>query len=671
MGEQERGWNRAARPLAAVLLAAIAVRAAYLAVFVGSPLFGVHRIDQLYYRTWALRIAGGEWVGPGVFEQGPLYAYLCGLLFRLAGSGELLPLAAQCAAGVLTAWLVFTAGRRLFDAKTALAAGLLCALYGPLIFYECMLMKTWLEPLLVVAALAAGLRAGTSGGLRWHALAGFAVGLACLVREIHALLIAPLLLGAAAGSPGRGARRLLAPAAVATSFAVALAPAALHNRLAGGEFVGVSAAGGENLYIAFGPYATGFYAIPDFLQPFPFLEHRDFREEAFLRTGRPHSRAESSRYWLAEAWRAVREDPLRALGLAAAKLAIAANDFEVPDSESFSVTSGFVPLLGRLPTFGWIFGVGAFGLALLARKPPRFGLLLGFAAALFVEILLTFNLGRYRAALAAFWTLPAARGLTWIWAAAREPGASRGRALAAALACAALSAAAFRTPPGLDRERREREESLLRAEVSESARIRDALPGLERAAERSPTDPEGRFVLGYALQRTGKWPEADQAYGWALRLDPAHAGALLRRAELLLRQDRIAAAEVLARQLLSRNPEHAGGLALLGRLRAHAGADAPDRERALPALAQARSLLREALSRNAELVEARVTLARVLLLEGETAAAVAELQDALRRDPDSREAAHLLLAAGERLRPGGREGAGRRLEVPPPRAGGG
>jgi hypothetical protein len=73
------GWLRppgeGRRQLAAILLAAAAVRALYLAAFLASPLYGFFRNDHRYYREWALRIAGGEWVGGGVFEQAPLYAY--------------------------------------------------------------------------------------------------------------------------------------------------------------------------------------------------------------------------------------------------------------------------------------------------------------------------------------------------------------------------------------------------------------------------------------------------------------------------------------------------------------------------------------------------------------------------------------------------------------------
>jgi len=52
--------------------AAVVVRLIYLLQYLRSPLSGQYRIDQLYYRTWGIQIAGGDWFGgQESFEQSP------------------------------------------------------------------------------------------------------------------------------------------------------------------------------------------------------------------------------------------------------------------------------------------------------------------------------------------------------------------------------------------------------------------------------------------------------------------------------------------------------------------------------------------------------------------------------------------------------------------------
>ena len=176
------------RTLWTVVAAATAVRALYAFSYFASPLAAQHRADQGYYRDWALAIAGGDVLGREVFEQGPLYAYLLALVYRICGPRDEVAIALQLLAGVATSALVFACARRLFSARAALFAGLACAAFGPLVFYEAMAMKTFLSPLLTIAALYAGLRYAGDPRARWLAAAGSAIGLACLVRENHVLL---------------------------------------------------------------------------------------------------------------------------------------------------------------------------------------------------------------------------------------------------------------------------------------------------------------------------------------------------------------------------------------------------------------------------------------------------------------------------------------------------
>lgn len=120
-GNTGKGW----RQLVAVLLVAAAARALYLVAFVRTPLHDFFRNDHLYYREWGLRIAAGQWLGSESFEQGPLYAYLLGALYRVAGPHEVPVLCAQLLGGLGTVALIWWCARRLWGAGAALGAGLL------------------------------------------------------------------------------------------------------------------------------------------------------------------------------------------------------------------------------------------------------------------------------------------------------------------------------------------------------------------------------------------------------------------------------------------------------------------------------------------------------------------------------------------------------------------
>ncbi len=61
-----------------------------------------------------------------------------------------------------------------------------------------------------------------------------------------------------------------------------------------------------------------------------------------------------------------------------------------------------------------------------------------------------------------------------------------------------------------------------------------AVEKLQEYTEKSPWDPDGFNLMGYSQRNLGRFAEAKAAYDRALRLDPAHAGALEYLGELYL-----------------------------------------------------------------------------------------------------------------------------------------
>ena len=137
----------------AVLILALALRLTYVFQVVGTSLVVPEDLDPGFYFNWAREIAAGDWLGKEPFVQSPLYAYLLGLFIRLAGAGLTPILVAQSIVGAGTVFLTYLAGRRYFDPTRGLLAALILALYAPFIFYEGMVMKTFLSPFLTLALL--------------------------------------------------------------------------------------------------------------------------------------------------------------------------------------------------------------------------------------------------------------------------------------------------------------------------------------------------------------------------------------------------------------------------------------------------------------------------------------------------------------------------------------
>ena len=62
---------------------AFALRCLYLWQIHRAPFFDLRLGDAAGYDTWAHTIAGGDWLGKGVFYQAPLYPYFLAVIYRV------------------------------------------------------------------------------------------------------------------------------------------------------------------------------------------------------------------------------------------------------------------------------------------------------------------------------------------------------------------------------------------------------------------------------------------------------------------------------------------------------------------------------------------------------------------------------------------------------------
>ncbi|HVO76661.1 MAG TPA: hypothetical protein VMT60_01625, partial [Candidatus Bathyarchaeia archaeon] len=444
------GPNRKIHPaliLAALLLAAAAVRAIFLVEIERSEFGGVLSLDSRFYEELAHGIVAGTGVPAGVLTFNPLYPLFLVIIFRLFGEGLLAPRVAQLALGVVTVALVYFSGTRIVEGPragrpssrvVAVLAASMMILYGQFVTYEGMLLSTALEVFLLVASFALALALDEDlGGERplklgarrrippW--LSGLVLGALCgagaLGRPNFFLLLCaalPLWLYAR----NRRKRAWLLPAAgFVAGAALLLAPPILHNAADTGRFVPVTAHGGINFYIGNLPGGAGVYQPPSDMRGDMRGLIDDAKAKAEAETGRRMTQPEVSDYFLHKAIENIRGDPAGWLRLVGKKLLLFFNGTEVPDVPTvyfYEQACGVLKLL-VLP-FAVIAPLGICGIFILFRSRRKRSIVSIFLGCALVSVLLFFVNARYRLPAAPILILLASFGVAW---GARE--ISRGR----------------------------------------------------------------------------------------------------------------------------------------------------------------------------------------------------------------------------------------------------
>ena len=423
MFKQHRDWAWAL----AIGVLALVLRLTYAWEFTRHPLGRLPWVDEIAYWLRGQEILLGAWLPSRPFYQDPLFPYWLAVVMRMTGPDTVPLRLAVAGFGALTPLAILWAGRIGLGRVEGIVAGLMAALYGPLIFTDGLLEKEGLAAL--VAALGLILTARGAAPARssvWAGLSGLAWGTLVLLRA-NALVLAPV--GAAwwacqnAGAiPPR--RRLARSASFLIGLSLALAPAILINFLVSRprELLFTTWQGGANFYIGNGPEATGTYIPLEFVEANPAREADQFRAEAERRAGRVLTPGEVSRFWFGAGRRQWRTAPAASLRLLVRKLGLLLHDFEISDSHDLE----FVRLVAApelawgVLSFGWLAPLAALGLARWPRTPFWWFLVLSTVAGL-ASTAVFFVVGRYRIPWMPGLMLLGAAGLVdWVRLAARR-----------------------------------------------------------------------------------------------------------------------------------------------------------------------------------------------------------------------------------------------------------
>jgi tetratricopeptide (TPR) repeat protein len=617
--------TRGRRPFVAIALAVFAiafgVRLLHVLQIRSTPFFTLLMGDSRSYDEWAVRIAGGDWIGHDVFYQAPLYPYFLGVVYSIAGRHLLIVRLLQAVIGSASCVLLAWAVREIWSEVAGIIAGVMLALWAPAIFFDGLLQKSVLDVFFVCVAIALIVQLAVVSASRrtrtlWLAL-GVTLGLLALTRE-NALALIVVALAWTLCHP----RRWLAAALVVAGLAVVLLPVALRNRAVGGGFFLTTSQSGPNFYIGNNPKADGTYASLRYGRGSPEYERQDATELAERASGGPLTPAQVSGYWTDRALDFITSSPGAWLQLTARKIALLANRVETVDTESqesYAEYSWPLFLLGPIAHFGLLVPLAVLGVWLAWPLRAPLGVLLALTLAYAASVVVFYVFARYRYPLVPLLIVFASIAIATVAASPRSASAIGWPALTTVAAAALLA----NWPLLSSALMRAVTESNVGVALQEQRQYDDAIAHYRKAIELRAEYPPAYNNLGTALRAAGRVGEAIETYDRAIQLQPEFPDAEYNLANALFESgrtvDAIAHYQIALRSIPASVEVHTNlGIALAAR------GSTDD------ALAE----FRAALQADPQSGRAHRNLADLLASQGRTDEAIQHLERAIQIDPN-------------------------------------
>jgi tetratricopeptide (TPR) repeat protein len=512
------------------------VRLIALARLTSSPLLLPSGGDMHFYNDWARQILHGRFTDHFAFYGLPLYAYLLAFLYKIFGYSPFVPGFLQACLDAGTATLLYKIAVRVFrnngqpvrhqDNAIGLLAAAGWAFFVPAQADAVILMPTaWLVFVFwfLVWQIVKAERAPTPFRcLAYGTLIGITATGVATIFFIVPLILAALLLKPRSDTTPRSPwiARGAAVALLFLGIGAGTAPCWIHNYFVARDPVFLSAHSGINLWLGNNPEATGYPRFPG-LHAGQAAMLKDSIDLAEAAAGRNLKRSEASDYWSAKARAYISTNFGPWLRLMCRKLGNFWNAFEYDDlSVIANLRQQRILLPG--PHFGIVAALAIAGLFFSLRAFPASRWV---AAAIFLHmaaVLPVFVTERYRLAAVPGLLLFAAFGLQALW---QNFSSGNYRTVATYLGLL-LAASIFVTLP-------RKEPSLWAMQAYNSGRLAleaNNLPlaeqHLQRAYSYAPDNPETNFALGNLRLAQGDPAGAKSYYRATLHAEAKHKGAL-------------------------------------------------------------------------------------------------------------------------------------------------
>jgi len=504
-----------------VFVVALVIRVAYLVDFGQLPTFGQYTMDPAYHHDAAIAMLTGQ-TEPGPFFRAPLYLYFLATVYRLFGTGPWGILLAQALLGAASCALATRMTASLFGRTVALVAGLILAVYWPLIYFAGELLVETLAIFLYLCGLTVLVqkRSDLRSGRAWI-LAGLFIGLGAICRPSILIFVPVPIIGLwfekHLTTPGTRIRRGLL---FLVAIAFCIAPVTAHIVIVGNDFVFIGWYDGINFFIGNNAKSDGSSAVMPGTRAGWRQGRFDAYETASRAVGRPLKPSEFSRYWRSQALRFFVDQPAKAAGLLWTKTRLIVSATERSNNAPLEFRRRMSPFLS-LPWlgFGAVFPFAVYGAWRERRRWRRLHVLYGFLITYAIGVVAFFVNARFRLPLVPIMAPFAAAGLVHLLCVLRRP---RTRPVVSAVAILAIATFVSQVPVG--EQPTAVHEAQGQITLGKAYLVREdaeaALTAFRKAAELSPETPGGRSGQGAALLALGDTAGAVSAYWEEISLYP-------------------------------------------------------------------------------------------------------------------------------------------------------
>ena len=669
--------------LAAIAIVAFAVRAWLATQLYDTALFQRPQLDSWEFLLWARDIDKGEMFRWLATSHGPAYAYFLALLLKLGGDSPFIASLLQGALGSVVCGLVAVLAARVFgDRRAGLAAGVLLALYGPLVYIELSLFAEGLFIFLLVLGLWVLTGSRTRGG--WALAAGLAFGFAAVTRAT-ALPLLPLAAGIVLLGRSHWPRR--AGAWMLLGWLAVVGPVIVLVRVSSGDWLPVQSFGGLNFYMGNRIGASG---TPEARlgSGWDLLFYEPERHGI-------HGDAARERYFMAKARHEIAERPMAFVAGLGRKAFWMLQADEIRDMVNFFRQQ--MPALAWLPGFGLLLPLAVWGCWLARRTLSPF-LWLYLALFVFSNVAIVVA-ARYRIPLVPVLAVLAGGAVVWLGERLRRDRLRELVPAVAVLIAVTVVTRLHEHAPShnfaeewgltagslIGLERYDEAAVAVQRALAENPRWAHALvqqanlrmragdvagaeESLRAAVAASPDYEQARLGLGLALARRHDLAGAERELRHALWLVPGDTKVMADLGDVMLANGKVDEATPIYRQLVERDPQQVDAWMALARIDGAAGRpaegvalatkateEAPDRADAWLLLAMLSLDAHDAAQAEKALASAEklagpdappVSLGWAMLdrVQGRPESADRRLRAVLQRNPSFTEAAQLLLA---------------------------
>ena len=411
--------------LTVIFITALILRLIFLFQARSVPFFSIPIMDMAYHHQWAVSISQGKEFIPGAFFRAPLYPYFLGLIYFLCGVNLTAVIIIQIFLGSLSASLAFLIANNIFNKRIGITAGFITVFYGPLIFYNGLLLIPTLAIFLNLLSLYFFIIAIDRSQKKYIILSGLFLGLSAIARPT-VLLSAVIIIIWLIWHLFKEKMTLNKKSVIFKGYTflfffaliIPIIPVTAYNIYQSGEFTLIGTYGGLNFYIGNNHRADGVSAKLPGARKDWWGMMEDAQRLAEKEVGHPLTTSEQSNFWFKKGIGDIFHYPFPFVKLLVKKTLLLCEGNEFSNNFDFYFFAHKIKLLSFLISdkiifipYGIIFPLAIVGLFLGGRFNIKAELLTLFIIAYIPTIVLFFVTARYRLPLAPLFIIFASFGI--------------------------------------------------------------------------------------------------------------------------------------------------------------------------------------------------------------------------------------------------------------------